>query len=176
MMPHKGNIHIYTGNGKGKTLAAIGLAVRGAGAGFRSIIIQFMKDYPYSEIISLQKLSGYITLRQFGNDGFVLNKQKPSASDIEKANDGLNFAYTSMNSGNFDIVILDEILIASYFGLFSESQIIKMLDSKPANIELILTGRYAGKEVIAKADLVTEMNEVKHYYQKGILSIKGIDS
>ncbi|MEW6701537.1 MAG: cob(I)yrinic acid a,c-diamide adenosyltransferase [Bacteroidota bacterium] len=171
-----GFIQIYTGNGKGKTTAAIGQAVRAAGAGLKSYIIQFMKEFPYSEIQLLKNLNAWITIEQTGKDDFVLRKEPPPQDEMDKAKLALELAKQKMLSGKYDLIILDEVCVAIYFGLFSEEDVLKFLDAKPKNVELILTGRYCPKILIECADLVTEMKEVKHYYQKGILSRRGIES
>ncbi|MGQ9644111.1 MAG: cob(I)yrinic acid a,c-diamide adenosyltransferase [Ignavibacterium sp.] len=172
----KGFIQIYTGNGKGKTTAAIGQAVRAAGAGLKTYIAQFMKEYPYSELESLKLLKDFIEIEQFCGDEFFYKKQLPDESELKKASDGLNIAKEKMLSRNYDIIILDEAIVAIYFKLLSVHQIVEFIDCKPESIELILTGRYCPDELISKADLVTEMKEIKHYYSKGIKSRKGIES
>lgn len=172
----KGYIHIYTGNGKGKTTAALGLALRAAGAGLKTCIIQFMKEYPYSELNSLKLLSDYITIEQFCGDEFVYKKQLPDESEIKKAFDGLNKAKTMMLSDEYDLIILDEVLVSIYFKLLTIEQINEFLEQKPERVELILTGRYCPEILYEKADLITEMKEIKHYYSKGITSRKGIES
>ena len=158
----KGFIQVYTGNGKGKTTAAIGQAVRAAGFDLKTYIVQFMKEFPYSELNSLKYLKEWITIEQFGGDDFVYKKQLPGEEEKSKARSGLNTANEKMLSNEFDIIILDEV--------------VEFISQKPGNVELILTGRYCPDEVIKLADLVTEMKEVKHYYQKGITSRKGIES
>ena len=172
----KGFVQIYTGNGKGKTTAAIGLAVRAAGHGMKSYIVQFMKDHPYGEIDSLERLSEWITLEQFGNDEFVFKKEHPDRKDVEVAQKGLDRAHEKMLSGVYDIVILDEVCVAIYFRLLKVDEVLKLIKEKPVHVELILTGRYCPQELYEKADLVTNMKEVKHYYQKGIIARKGIES
>lgn len=172
----KGLIQIYTGNGKGKTTAAIGQAVRAAGYGLKTFVIQFMKEYPYNEIHALEKLKEYIEVVQCGKDDFVFKKELPPDDEIQKVKKGLDDAKEKMLSGNYDLIILDEVCVAIYFKLFSVMDIIKFIEAKPDNVELILTGRYCPKELIGAADLVTEMHEVKHYYQKGVLARKGIES
>ena len=173
---NRGFIQIYTGNGKGKTTAAIGQAVRAAGAGLKSYIIQFMKEYPYSELNSLKNLSGWITIEQSCKDDFVLKRETPPKEEIEKAKQALSTASEKMLSGIFDLIILDEVCVAIHFGLLKVEDVLPVLDSKPENVELILTGRYCPQPLIDRADLVTEMKEVKHYYQNGILARKGIES
>ncbi len=172
----QGFIQVYTGNGKGKTTAAIGQAVRAAGAGLKSYIIQFMKEYPYSEINTLKKLNDWITLEQKGNDDFVYKKELPSEEEKLNAEKALKKAENLMLSHSYDIIILDEILVTVYFKLLTTEEIITAIKKKPEDVELILTGRYCPDEIIGLADLVTEMKEVKHYYTKGILSRKGIES
>lgn len=172
----KGFIQVYTGNGKGKTTAAIGQALRAAGAGLRSCIIQFMKEYPYSELKALKNLKELITIKQFAGDDFVYRKKLPGMEEIRKAKSGLDFARKAMLEENYDLIILDEILVSIYFRLFNLEEVTEFIKRKPEHVELILTGRYCPDEIIASADLVTEMKEVKHYYEKGILSRKGIES
>ncbi|MEJ2195697.1 MAG: cob(I)yrinic acid a,c-diamide adenosyltransferase [Ignavibacteriaceae bacterium] len=172
----KGYIQIYTGNGKGKSTAAIGQAVRAAGFGLRTYIAQFMKEFPYNELNSLRHLSEWITIEQFGSDNFVYKKEPPDKKEIDKARRGLAMAKNKMLSRKYDLIILDEICVAIYFGLFSDEEILTFIKQKPESVELILTGRYCPDKLIEKADLVTEMNELKHYYQEGIPSRKGIES
>lgn len=172
----QGFIQIYTGNGKGKSTAAIGQAVRAAGFGLKSYIAQFMKEYPYNEIESLKHLSEWITVEQYCGDEFVYKKELPGEEELVKAKKGLQSAKDKMLSCEFDLIILDEVIVAIYFHLIEIKEVIEIVKSKPENVELILTGRYCSEELIELADLVTEMKEVKHYYQKGILSRKGIES
>jgi len=172
----QGYIQVYTGNGKGKSTAAIGLAVRAAGAGLTSYIIQFMKEYPYSELNTLKKLDQWITIEQVGNDSFVYKKELPSDREIQKALNALKKVEDLMVNKSFDLIILDEVLVTVYFKLLTTEEIVSVIHKKPAELELILTGRYCPEEIIELADLVTEMKEVKHYYTKGILSRKGIES
>ena len=176
MRLNKGYIQIYTGNGKGKTTAALGQALRAAGNGLKTFIVQFMKDYPYSELESIQSVNHLIRLEQYGNDTFVLQNRLPSEMDIKFATQGLGCARKAMMSGKYDIVIMDEICVAIYFTLVKSKVLIAMLAEKPDAVELILTGRYCPSELIEKADLVTEMQEIKHYYQKGVTTRKGIES
>lgn len=172
----QGFVQIYTGNGKGKSTSAIGQAVRAAGFGLRTYIAQFMKEYPYNELNSLKYLSEWITIEQFGGDEFVYKKELPGAEELAKARNGLQTAIDKMLSGEYDIIILDEAIVAIYFKLIETKELIEFIKSKPENVELILTGRYCPSELIELADLVTEMKEIKHYYQKGIMSRRGIES
>lgn len=169
-------VQVYTGNGKGKTTAAIGTAVRAAGAGMKSLIIQFMKEYPYSEKESLLVLSEFITLEQYGGDKFVYEKRLPNEHEKASIYAGLERAQNALTDNTYDLIILDEIFICVYFKVFDNNTIISLINKKPHPVELILTCRYADPGIIEMADLVTEMKEIKHYYQQGILSRKGIDS
>lgn len=172
----KGFIQIYTGNGKGKTTAAIGQAVRATGFGLRTYFVMFMKEFPYNEVKSLQMLKEFISIVQVGKDDFVYKKVPPSDAEKLKIKNALDTAKTKMLSGEYDLIVLDEILVSIYFGLLDKEEVISFVDEKPDNVELILTGRYCPQEIIDKADLVTEMKEVKHYYEKGVLARKGIES
>jgi len=172
----QGFVQIYTGNGKGKSTAAIGQAVRAAGFGARTYIAQFMKEFPYNELISLKYLAKWITIEQFGGDEFVYKKELPGEEELAKARKGLLTSKEKMLSGEYDLIILDEAIVAIYFKLIETKDLIEFIKTKPTNLELILTGRYCPNELIELADLVTEMKEIKHYYQKGITSRKGIES
>jgi cob(I)alamin adenosyltransferase len=172
----KGFVHIYTGNGKGKSTAAIGLAIRAAGFGLKTYIAQFMKEYPYNELVSLKLLSEWITIEQFGGDEFVYKKELPNEEQLDKTRRGLQTAKEKMLGGEYDLIILDEAIVSIYFKLIETEELIEFIKQKPKNVELILTGRYCPEELIKLADLVTEMKEVKHYYQKGITSRSGIES
>ena len=172
----RGYVQIYTGNGKGKTTAALGQALRAAGSGLKTFIVQFMKDLQYGEVKALQQLSDCITLERYGNDTFVFCKQPPDEKDIAAAKQALNRAREAMLSGKYDIVIVDEVCVAIYFTLLETKEVLMLLEERPEAVELILTGRYCPSELIERADLVTEMIEIKHYYRKGILARKGIES
>src|SRR3970282_1867156 len=124
----KGYIQVYTGNGKGKTTAAIGQAVRAAGAGLKTIIIQFMKEYPYSEIVSLNELSKWITVEQYGKDDFVYKGKMPGEEDLAVALRALKRAEDIMLCNEYNIIILDEIIVAIYFKLFPISDVIDLIN------------------------------------------------
>jgi cob(I)alamin adenosyltransferase len=173
MAAHKGLIHVYTGDGKGKTTAAIGLGVRAVGAGLRVHMIQFMKGRRYSELNALERLPGF-TVVQFGRDEFV-SKKKPEQIDIDLAQKGLAHAQEVLRKNEYDLVILDEINVAVDYHLVSLADVLKLMKLKPDSMELILTGRYADPELVRQADLVSEMLEIKHPYQKGVPARKGID-
>jgi cob(I)alamin adenosyltransferase len=171
----QGFIQIYTGDGKGKTTAALGQAVRAAGSGLKSFIVQFMKNCPYGEINSLKFLRDWITIEQYGNDLFVLERKIPTDNDIMMAKKALSRARKAMVREEYDIFILDEICIALYYNLINLEDIYHFILDKPKHVEIILTGRYCPKELLEMADLVTEMREIKHYYQMGIIARKGIE-
>ncbi len=171
----KGLIQVYTGNGKGKTTAALGLCLRAAGWGYRSYIGQFLKGQDYGELHSIKKFSDLIVIEQFGKKGFIHIEKGPDEEDIRLAKAGLEKCILEMKSRKFRVIVLDEINIAIYFNLISEEEIHAFLDEKPDDVEVVLTGRYAPQSIIDRADLVTEMKEVKHYYQKGIGARKGIE-
>lgn len=169
----KGYVQLYFGNGKGKTTAAIGLALRAAGCGLKVFLAQFIKGLVYSEIKCLKNLSHNITVKQYGRGCFIM--KEPSPEDILAAKKGINEVKKIIISGEYDLVILDEITVAEFFGLISVDEILDLIDSKPKNVELVLTGRKAAGKIIDAADLVTEMREIRHYYTKGVVARKGIE-
>jgi len=171
----KGYIQVYTGNGKGKTTAALGLALRAAGHGLKTYFCQFLKGQDYGELSAIRKLSPLITVEQFGRKGFIHVTENPDEEDIQRAQQGLRKCYQMMESLEYQIIVLDEINVAVHFNLFPEKEIHDFLDEKPDDVEVILTGRYAPESFIKRADLVTEMKEIKHYYKKGIQARKGIE-
>lgn len=165
-------VHVYTGNGKGKTTAALGLALRALGHGMRVYIAQFLKGMDYGELHSLRFFPN-VTLERFGRPKFVHGK--PDEEDMKLALHGLNRCREAISSGEYDVVILDEANIAVHLGLFSVQDLLDVISKRHERTEVILTGRYAPKELIDAADLVTEMVEVKHYYTKGVQARKGIE-
>lgn len=169
----KGYIQVYTGNGKGKTTAALGLALRAVGAGKKVYFAQFVKGKLYSEIAAINRYIPEITIKQYGRDCFIVNE--PTSEDIQAAKEGLEEVRAVIRSGQYDVVVLDEATIALHYKLFSTEELIAVLQEKPEETEIVVTGRYAPPELIELADLVTEMKEIKHYYTKGILARKGIE-
>jgi cob(I)alamin adenosyltransferase len=169
----RGYIHVYTGNGKGKTTAAVGLAIRAAGAGLNVYIAQFMKRGDYSEIKGLDRFSDRITVEQFGCGRFI--KGRPSAEDVAAAGQGLNKVKTILAAGKHAVVILDEASVAVSLNLFPEKELLEIIDHRPDNVEIIITGRGATSAIIEAADLVTEMKEIKHYFKKGVAARLGIE-
>lgn len=172
-MGMKGYVQVYTGDGKGKTTAALGLALRAAGAGLRVYIAQFVKGMEYSEHKAIAKLSDSITVKQYGRRCFIY--EEPEDEDIRLAREGLKEVKTIMCSGQYQVVILDEANIATYFNLFSVGELLDFIHARPKDIELIITGRMADPRIIEEADLVTEMKEIKHYYQRGVKARDGIE-
>ncbi|HDQ15626.1 MAG TPA: cob(I)yrinic acid a,c-diamide adenosyltransferase [Bacteroidetes bacterium] len=169
----KGYVHVYTGPGKGKTTAAIGLGIRAAGAGLKVHMIQFMKGRRYSELDSIEKIPNF-TFVQHGRDEFV-NKKNPAKIDIDLAKKGFAHAKDVIKKNKYDLLILDEINVAVDYKLIDIHDVIKLIEEKPEKLELVLTGRYAHPEISRYADYVTEMLEIKHPYQHGIEARKGID-
>jgi cob(I)alamin adenosyltransferase len=169
----KGYVQIYTGNGKGKTTAAIGLAVRAAGANMRIYIGQFLKGKNCSEIKALIKISDNIKISQYGSSCFV--KECPNKMDVKMAREGLEDIKHQMLSGKYDIVIMDEANPAVFSNLFPVECLLDIIDSKPENVELIITGRNAARKVLDRADLVTEMRDNKHYFDQGVEARRGIE-
>lgn len=167
-----GCIHLYTGNGKGKTTAAMGLALRAVGAGKRIFIAQFVKGMHYSELDVMERFPE-IKLKQYGLDCFIVNQ--PTQQDIDAARKGLEAVSVIITQNKYDMVILDELCIALYYHLFEIDQVLAILKAKPVEMEIVMTGRYAPQELFEVADLVTEMTEIKHYYNKGIQARKGIE-
>ena len=171
----KGLIQVYTGDGKGKTTAALGLALRAVGHDLKVLFIQFMKgNINYGELESSKKLSPYLTMIQSGRETFV-SKTDPDPVDRRLAQDGFDLAKRAIAGEAYDIIILDEIIVAVDYGLIPLSDLLRLLDTKPDGVELILTGRNAGPEIVEKADLVTEMVEQKHYYRNGVSAREGIE-
>lgn len=169
----KGYVQVYTGNGKGKTTACLGLTLRAMGAGLRVCIIQFLKQGDYSEIKALATFGDQVTVTQYGLGRFV--KGKPSDDDMQAGKKGLERAREVLRQGACDILILEEANVAVMCGLFPEQDLLDLIDLKPDAMELVITGRGATDAVMARADLVTEMKEIKHYYKNGVKARVGIE-
>ncbi|MCD4650556.1 MAG: cob(I)yrinic acid a,c-diamide adenosyltransferase [Candidatus Cloacimonetes bacterium] len=165
-------IQIYTGNGKGKTTAALGLILRALGRSWKVCLVQFMKKYEYGEIMELSKLPD-IDVFQFGTPELI-DPNSPSEIDIIEAEAGWKKAMEVVQSGDYNLVVVDEINVAVAWNLLSLDKQLQLMKAAK-NCELIMTGRYAEEEVINGADLVTEMKEVKHYYHSGLNARKGIE-
>jgi cob(I)alamin adenosyltransferase len=171
-MKNRGCVHVYTGNGKGKTTAAIGLAIRAAGAGKKVFIGQFVKGMHYSELNLLEKIEN-ITVRQYGRDCFIY--RKPSKEDIDAALNGLALMEEVLKEGEHSVVIMDEASIALYYNLFTFESLKSAIEKRSDGVEVVVTGRFAPQELIDLADLVTEMKEIKHYYNDGVEARTGIE-
>jgi len=169
----KGYIHVYTGNGKGKTTAALGLALRSAGAGRKVFIGQFVKGMTYSEHHALALLKEWITIERFGRECFIY--KEPTKEDIACAQQGLSRMADVLASGDYGLVVFDEATIALYYKLFTLADFMRVLALRPKGVDVAITGRYAPEPLILAADLVTEMKEIKHYYTKGVMAKVGIE-
>jgi len=169
----KGYVQVYTGDGKGKTSAALGLILRASGAGLRAYLGQFIKRGSYGEIKALQEHFPEVAVEQFGHGEFI--KDKPSPEDIKAARDGLEKLRAAMLGGQYDVVIADEIGPAVATGLFPVEDVIQLLDQRPEDVELVLTGRDIHERLIERADLVTDMRNVKHYLDSDVKARKGIE-
>jgi len=169
----KGYIQVYTGDGKGKTSAALGLALRASGHGLRTYIGQFMKGQHYGELDALRD-HPTITIEQYG-DVRCIRREEVTPEHVAQARRGLEQAREALLSGRYDIVVLDEVNVALWFGLLTVEEVLAFLDQRPEHVEVILAGRRAPQELIERADLVTEMREVKHYYRQGVVAREGIE-
>ena len=171
----KGLIQIYTGNGKGKTTAALGIALRAAGQGLNVLILQFMKRQKnIGEIRILESAHLPIKIEQYGRRVFFKTRTC-EPMDIHMAHKGLEAFQKAMESAEYNLIVLDEINMAIHFGLLNLEEVIRVVERKPPNLHLILTGRRAKTELIEMADLVTEMREIKHYFNQGIVAQKGLE-
>lgn len=189
----RGLIHVYTGDGKGKTTAALGLALRAAGCGLRTYICQFLKGQGQGELEAVQWLAAGapatgapdgdrrppIAIERFGQPTFVRVSADGTSSateeDVRLARAGLDAARRAMAGGQYDLVVLDEIHVALHFRLLTVQEVLELIDARPEGVELVLTGRRVPDEIMARADYVTEMREVRHPYQRGIQARKGIE-
>jgi len=170
----RGLVQVYTGEGKGKTTAAFGLALRAAGHGMKVVIVQFLKTADYGEHKALSRLAPEIRLKAFGRRGFV-RRQGLEPEDYEMAREALSFAREVMVKGEADILILDEINVALHLGLLREEEVLFLLEARPPKMELVLTGRGAPERILAAADLVTEMRPLKHPFAEGVAAREGIE-
>ncbi len=167
----RGYVHVYTGNGKGKTTAALGLILRALGAGLRVCFVQFLKGKPSSEIRVLERFPELITIRRFAR--FV--GMDPRKADLDAAKRGVEEIRRMVRAGGYALVVLDEANVATQFGLLEVDDLLDLIDTRPPGSEIVITGRYAHPRILDRADLVTDMNEVKHYYHVGALAREGIE-
>ncbi len=167
----RGYVHVYTGNGKGKTTAALGLVLRAVGAGLRVCFVQFLKCTPSSEIRVLERFPGQITIRRFA----CFAGMEPRDGDIEASRQEMTEVRRMVRSGEYSLIVLDEANVATQFGLLDVEDLLDLIDTRPPESELVITGRYAHPRILDRADLVTEMNEVKHYYRQGVMARVGIE-
>ena len=169
----KGYVQVYTGDGKGKTTAAIGLAIRALGAGWRVFIAQFLKSGEYSEHKALAQFSDHLTIKTYGRNVFI--KREPEEEDRRLAQEAYQEIAEIVASGQYRLVILDEANVAVYYDLITVDQILDLIDRRTEGVELLITGRYAHSRLIERADLVTEMREIKHYFDRGIKARVGVE-
>jgi cob(I)alamin adenosyltransferase len=169
----KGYLQVYTGDGKGKTTAALGLALRAAGAGLRVYVAQFVKGMHYHELDALERFADLITVKQCGRSCFI--KREPEQADVDAARAGLEEVRKLLAENPPDVLVLDEANIAVFYKLFSVEDLLAVIDSRPEGVEVVVTGRRAPPELLERADLVTEMREVKHYYARGVQARDGIE-
>lgn len=169
----KGYVQVYTGDGKGKTTAAIGLAVRALGAGLKVFFAQFVKGMEYSEIKALRQFGDRLAVKQYGTGCFIVREAGPE--DIAAAREGLREVRQVLSGGEYDVVILDEANIATHFKLFAPEELLDAIQNRAPGVEVVVTGRRVDPCIVESADLVTEMKEIKHYYQKGVQAREGIE-
>jgi len=172
--PH-GFVQVYTGDGKGKTTAALGMALRAAGHGFRTYIGQFMKGQPSGEHEAVKRLGGLITIETCGSGKFLSPEAPPEPAEVARARDGLARASAAMLSGEYRIVVLDEVCVAINFGLLSVAEVLAFIGKRPEQTELVLTGRGAPPELVGAADLVSDIRAVKHHFGQGVEARDGIE-
>jgi cob(I)alamin adenosyltransferase len=169
-----GLVQCYTGDGKGKTTAALGLAMRAAGRGLKVLMVQFLKGRRYGELEAAERLSDCFQIVQSGLDKFV-KKGEPSEEDIRLAHRGLQLAREAIMSGSYDVVILDEINVVIELGVLRVEEVLPLIDERPGGVELVLTGRYAPQEFYERADIITEMKNVRHCFDEGVPMREGIE-
>ena len=168
-----GLIMVYTGDGKGKTTAAVGQAVRALGHGYKVFMIHFMKGRDYGEFLATDKMQN-LTLVRAGRDDFV-SRENPDPVDVELADNGFEQAEKAVMSGDYNLVVLDEINVAVDYSLIEESRLLELLKNKPQHVALVLTGRNASPELVKMADTVSEVLAIKHHYETGADCCKGIE-
>jgi cob(I)alamin adenosyltransferase len=168
-----GRVHVYTGDGKGKTTAALGLVMRAAGAGMRVFIAQFCKGRPCSEHVALERFGDLVRCVRYGRPDFIIGP--PTEQDRHDARRGLQDARQAASSGEYDLVVLDEMNVALHLGLLAVEDVLKLIESRLPHVEVVLTGRDAPAAIIARADLVTEMRAIKHYLDCGDSARRGIE-
>ena len=166
-------MQVYTGEGKGKTTAALGLSIRAVGAGLKVFFAQFIKGKFSSELAALERYADQITVKQYGRGCFI--RGKPEEPDIAAAGEGLRDIRKVLQSGEYDLVVLDEGCVAAHLGLFSPADLLDVIDAADDKVEIVITGRNAPQRILDRADLVTEMTEIKHYHQQGVRPRKGIE-
>jgi cob(I)alamin adenosyltransferase len=169
-----GLVQVYTGDGKGKTTAAFGLAMRAIGKGLKVFVVQFLKGRKYGELETAGRLSDRLEVVQSGLDTFV-KKGEPGEEDLKLAHQGLELARRAIMGGEYDIVILDEVNVAIELGVLKVEEVLPLIDERPGGVELVLTGRYAPDEFCDRADIITEMRNVRHCFDKGVPMREGIE-
>lgn len=175
-MDNKGLVHVYTGEGKGKTTAALGVAVRAIGWGLKVCVIQFIKGYAdIGEVLFAKRFPDNMTIKQFTTDSARSIDEEKVSQRKRVSQEAMTYAEQAVQNGDYDLIILDEINNAAHFNLIETARILRMIENKPERLELILTGRDAPKEITDAADYVTEMRKIKHPYERGIQARKGID-
>lgn len=173
--PRPGYVQVYTGDGKGKTTASLGLVARAAGYGHRACIVSFLKGDPnYGELRFIREHMPMVEYHLAGRMSFV-DPSDPAQEDVDIAQQGFATARDAIASGDFQVVVLDEVNVAVQLGLVDEDQLVAVLDAKPEHVEVVLTGRDASERIVERADLVTEMRMVKHFYEAGIPARRGIE-
>lgn len=172
-MNTKRYVHIYTGDGKGKTTAALGLTLRAVGAGWRVFWGQFLKEGEFSEIKALKAFNDQVTVRQFGAGRFI--RGRPCEEDIRLARQGFSEIKDVLKGGRYDMVVMDEINVAIRYGLIDLDEMVRLLKTRPKNIELVLTGRWADEGLFKEADVITDMRCIKHYYENGVAARSGVE-
>ncbi|NPV90524.1 MAG: cob(I)yrinic acid a,c-diamide adenosyltransferase [Firmicutes bacterium] len=172
--PKRGLVLVITGNGKGKTTSALGQALRAIGHGYRVCMVQFMKGKQYGEVIAAEKYLPNFKVFQYGLDSFVM-RDNPAPIDVELARQGLEMARRLIRSKEYDMIILDEINVALDFNLIPLEEVLELVRSKPPELDLVMTGRYAPEQLRQLADMVSEVQEIKHHYASGIKSREGIE-